>query len=83
MPAVQTPQPPFESSEWAEELHEQTLQTLLAVRMMLATGLRAEGQPRLEQMASQAHDHLGTEIVRLRLLVARIRGAATATPGAP
>ena len=64
-----------ERSRWARELHDETLQGLAALGVLLASGLRAGGGA-LEQAARQATEQLSTEIANLRALITELRPAA-------
>jgi signal transduction histidine kinase len=64
-----------ERSRWARELHDETLQGLAALGVLLASGLRAGGTA-LEQAARQATEQLTTEIANLRALITELRPAA-------
>ena len=64
-----------ERSRWARELHDETLQGLAALGVLLASGLRAGGDA-LEQAARQATEQLSTEIANLRALITELRPAA-------
>ena len=64
-----------ERSRWARELHDETLQGLAALGVLLAGGLRAGGDA-LEQAARQATEQLSTEISNLRALITELRPAA-------
>ena len=67
--------PSSERSRWARELHDETLQGLAALGVLLAAGLRAGGEA-LEQAARQATEQLSTEIANLRALITELRPAA-------
>jgi len=64
-----------ERGRWARELHDETLQGLAALGVLLSSGLRAGGDA-LEQAARQATDQLSTEIANLRALITELRPAA-------
>ena len=64
-----------ERSRWARELHDETLQGLAALGVLLAGGLRAGGDG-LEQAARQATEQLSTQIANLRALITELRPAA-------
>ena len=64
-----------ERSRWARELHDETLQGLGALGVLLAAGLRAGGEA-LEQSARQATEQITTEIANLRALITELRPAA-------
>ena len=62
-------------ARWARELHDETLQGLIGIRMVLAAGL-ARDDPALRSAARNADAHLGEEMRRLRALIAELRPAA-------
>jgi signal transduction histidine kinase len=64
-----------ERGRWARELHDETLQGLAALGVLLSSGLRAGGD-RLEQAVRQATEQLTTEIANLRALITELRPAA-------
>jgi signal transduction histidine kinase len=64
-----------ERSRWARELHDETLQGLAALGVLLSTGLRAGGSA-LEQAVRQATDQVSDEIANLRALITELRPAA-------
>ena len=64
-----------ERSSWARELHDETLQGLGALGVLLSTGLRSGGEA-LEQAARQATEQLTTEIANLRALITELRPPA-------
>jgi signal transduction histidine kinase len=64
-----------ERSRWARELHDETLQGLAALGVLLRAGLRAGGEG-LEQAARSATEQLSTEIANLRALITELRPAA-------
>jgi signal transduction histidine kinase len=61
-----------ERRRWARELHDETLQGLAALGVLLSSGLRAGGEA-LEQAARHATDQLSTEIANLRALITELR----------
>ena len=63
-------------SRWARELHDETLQALVGLRMMLASSRRQRSYERLDDAVSQAQDQIRTEILNLRRLIAELRPAA-------
>ena len=65
-----------ERRRWARELHDETLQGLAALRVMLATGLRQGSPEALEEAAREAVDHAATEVANLRRLITELRPAA-------
>jgi signal transduction histidine kinase len=64
-----------ERRRWARELHDETLQGLAALGVLLSSGLRAGGEA-LEQAARHATDQLSTEIANLRALITELRPAS-------
>jgi len=64
-----------ERSRWARELHDETLQGLAALGVLLNSGLRAGGQA-LERAARQATEQVSAEIAGLRSLITELRPAA-------
>jgi signal transduction histidine kinase len=64
-----------ERRRWARELHDETLQGLAALGVVLSAGQRAGGDA-LEQAVAQATDQLTTEIANLRALITELRPAA-------
>jgi signal transduction histidine kinase len=64
-----------ERGRWARELHDETLQGLIGVRMMLSAGL-ARDDAALRPAAQNADAHLAEELRRLRALIAELRPAA-------
>jgi signal transduction histidine kinase len=64
-----------ERSRWARELHDETLQGLAALGVLLSSGLRAGGDA-LERAARQATEQVATEIANLRALITELRPAA-------
>jgi signal transduction histidine kinase len=65
-----------ERGRWARELHDETLQGLGALRVLLASGLRGGSPEMLEAAARQATAQLDSEIQNLRALIAELRPAA-------
>jgi signal transduction histidine kinase len=64
-----------ERGRWARELHDETLQGLAALGVLLNTGLRAGGEA-LERAARQATEQVSAEIANLRSLITELRPAA-------
>ena len=64
-----------ERTRWARELHDETLQGLAALRVLLQSGLKVGGDA-LEQAARQATEQVATEIANLRSLITELRPAA-------
>jgi signal transduction histidine kinase len=62
-----------ERTRWARELHDETLQSLGGLHMMLVSGLA--NRDGLDQTVTEAADLVGDEIVKLRHLIAELRPA--------
>jgi signal transduction histidine kinase len=65
-----------ERQRWARELHDETLQALGALRVLIASSLRRDDPARLERAAREAVGHLDEEIEKLRALITELRPAA-------
>jgi signal transduction histidine kinase len=65
-----------ERRRWARELHDETLQGLGALQVLLTTGLRQDRPEALEQAARQAISHLESQISELQGLITELRPAA-------
>jgi signal transduction histidine kinase len=63
-------------ARWARELHDETLQGLTGVRMVLSAGLARNDSDALRRAAETADAHLGEEMRKLRDLIAELRPAA-------
>jgi signal transduction histidine kinase len=63
-------------ARWARELHDETLQGLTGVRMVLSAGLARDDLSTLRRSAETADSHLGDEMRKLRDLIAELRPAA-------
>ena len=63
-------------ARWARELHDETLQGLTGVRMVLSAGLARGDAGALHRAAETADAHLGEEMRKLRDLIAELRPAA-------
>ena len=63
-------------ARWARELHDETLQGLTGVRMVLSAGLARDDAGALRRAADTADAHLGEEMRKLRDLIAELRPAA-------
>lgn len=61
---------------WARELHDETLQGLSGVRMVLSAALARDHLRALRNAAETADAHLGEEMRKLRNLIAELRPAA-------
>jgi len=71
----------FESAEaergrWARELHDETLQALAGLKVLLASAARSEDPGRLRQAALEAVELLTGEIANLRAIIADLRPAS-------
>ena len=64
-----------ERRRWARELHDETLQGLGGLRVLLSSAVQ-RGGPALEQAAREAIDQTAEQIERLRGLIAELRPAA-------
>jgi signal transduction histidine kinase len=64
-----------ERGRWARELHDETLQSLGAMRMVLSSALRG-GSEALENAVRASVAQLGDEIDKLRALITELRPAA-------
>ena len=65
-----------ERARWARELHDETLQGLGSLRLLLAASLRHEEPARTERTVREAVKHLEREIDNLRVLISELRPAA-------
>lgn len=65
-----------ERGRWARELHDETLQGLGGLRVLLTTALRTAGPAQLRGAVQAAVDQLATEADTLRLLITELRPAA-------
>jgi signal transduction histidine kinase len=65
-----------ERRRWARELHDETLQGLAALRMVLTVGLRSAEPGALEDAARATIEQVGLEIANLRRLITELRPAA-------
>ena len=63
-------------ARWARELHDETLQGLIGVRMVLSAGLARSDADALRGATESADAHLGEEMRKLRDLIAELRPAA-------
>ena len=63
-------------ARWARELHDETLQGLTGVRMVLSAGLARDDLDALRRSAETADAHLAEEMRKLRDLIAELRPAA-------
>ena len=65
-----------ERSRWARELHDETLQGLAGLHMLLASGARAGMGEGLRDCVRQAQQHIAEEMEKLRGLISELRPAA-------
>ncbi len=65
-----------ERHRWARELHDETLQSLSALRIGLSTAARSDRPDALGQAVAEAVDHLEEAIANLRALITDLRPAA-------
>jgi len=65
-----------ERQRWARELHDDTLQSLSALRIGLSTASRSDQPAALEQAVGHAVEHLEEAIANLRALITDLRPAA-------
>jgi signal transduction histidine kinase len=71
-----------ERQRWARELHDDTLQSLSALRVGLSTAKRSGKPEMLEQAVATAIDHLDEGITNLRALITDLRPASLDELGA-
>jgi signal transduction histidine kinase len=65
-----------ERRRWARELHDETLQGLGGLRLLLASALRQDSQPRALEAMREAVAHIEREIDNLRSIITELRPAA-------
>ncbi len=65
-----------ERSHWARELHDQTLQDLAGLKVMLAGARRIEDRQALDALLEQAIEHVQLGVTALRGLITELRPAA-------
>ena len=65
-----------ERRRWARELHDETLQGLGGLQVLLSSALRRGAGESLEQAVREAIEQIGTEIQSLRTLITELRPAA-------
>ena len=65
-----------ERSRWARELHDETLQQLAALRVLLSGALRSGDPERLQTAVGDAIEHLKAGVADLRSLITDLRPAA-------
>ena len=72
-----------ERRRWARELHDETLQGLGALRLVLSTARSSGSGERLEEAVDHALEQLDLEIENLRALVTELRPASGAGVSPP
>jgi signal transduction histidine kinase len=65
-----------ERRHWARELHDETLQGLGGLRVLLSSALRRNDQKRTQEALREAVEHLEQEIGNLRAIITELRPAA-------
>jgi signal transduction histidine kinase len=65
-----------ERSRWARELHDETLQGLGGLRVLLSSALRRKDPEHTERSLREAVGHIEREIENLRTVIAELRPAA-------
>jgi PAS domain S-box-containing protein len=65
-----------ERSRWARELHDETLQALAGLHMLLGSATRAGTREGLREQVAQAQEHIADEMEKLRGLISELRPAA-------
>ncbi len=65
-----------ERRRWARELHDETLQGLGALRVLLSAALRQSNPQGNERVMRDAVDHIAREIENLRAIITELRPAA-------
>jgi two-component system, NarL family, sensor histidine kinase DevS len=65
-----------ERRRWARELHDETLQALGGLRVLLASARRRDDVESLRAVLDRAVEQLGEEITNLRALITELRPAA-------
>lgn len=65
-----------ERARWARELHDETLQGLAGLHMLLASSARTGAPEDLRERVGQAQGHITAEMEKLRGLISELRPAA-------
>jgi signal transduction histidine kinase len=65
-----------ERRRWARELHDETLQGLGGLRVLLSSALRRDDLPRAQAAMREAVEHIEREIGNLRAIITELRPAA-------
>ena len=71
-----------ERSRWARELHDQTLQDLAGLKVLLSGARRAKEREQVDRILEQAIEHVQLGVDALRGLVTELRPAALDELGA-
>ena len=70
------------ASQIADELRDEVLQTILAVRLNLAHAVARDDYSAVLECAAEAQDHLASEAVRVRGLIESLEALEAAEPDA-
>jgi signal transduction histidine kinase len=65
-----------ERRRWARELHDETLQGLGGLRLLLSSAIRSDDQTRVKEAMREAIGHIEQEIENLRAIITELRPAA-------
>src|SRR5215208_3303636 len=65
-----------ERTRWARELHDETLQELAGLKVLLSTARRSEARSRLDKAVDDAVSMISDSIANLRALITDLRPAA-------
>lgn len=65
-----------ERRRWSRELHDETLQSLGGLRLLLSSALRSDDLPRTQGAMRQAVEQIEHEIANLRAIITELRPAA-------
>jgi signal transduction histidine kinase len=65
-----------ERRHWARELHDETLQGLGGLRVLLSSALRRQDLERAQEAMREAVEHIEQEIANLRAIITELRPAA-------
>jgi signal transduction histidine kinase len=65
-----------ERRRWARELHDETLQGLGGLRVLLSSARRGEDLQRAQEAMGEAVEHIEREIANLRAIITELRPAA-------
>jgi signal transduction histidine kinase len=64
-----------ERSRWARELHDETLQALGGLQLLMSSALREQDAAKRDDLIGSAAEHIATEIRKLRNLITELRPA--------